>query len=320
MNTLIIGASGFVGQYLINAVRQDIPGEIIVTKRASSKSSFDGVETANLDIMNEEEIESLLAEVRPAYIFHLAAQSSVALSWEKPGMTTDINVKGSLNLMNAVRKTVADSTRVLMVGSGEEYGFSAAHGLPLREDELVRPGNVYAVTKACQNYMASVYSEAYHLQIVMARAFNHIGPGQKDTFVVSNFCRQVAEIELGIKEPILRVGNLSAQRDFTDVRDVVKAYTKLVQFGRRGQTYNVGRGQAVSISAILETILSKAKTSVQVEIDPQRMRPADVPIIVPDVSKIYRDTGWKAEIPLEQTIEDVLNEWRNRLGKERSDV
>jgi GDP-4-dehydro-6-deoxy-D-mannose reductase len=161
--------------------------------------------------------------------------------------------------------------------------------------------------------IGEIYARAYKMDIVMVRAFNHSGPEQADIFVISNFCKQAAEIEIGLKEPVIHVGNLEAMRDFTDVRDVVKAYRLLGEKGKSGQTYNVGRGKAVKISRILEMILEMAEMNIEVRSDPDRMRASDIPIIEPDVSKIYADTGWKAEISMEQTIRDTLNSWRTKL-------
>ena len=175
------------------------------------------------------------------------------------------------------------------------------------------PGNIYAATKVCQNMIGSIYAKAYDLDLMMVRAFNHIGPGQAPMFVVSDFCKQVAEIEKGLREPVMKVGNLAAQRDFTDVRDVVKAYIKLIEVGVPGETYNVGSGNAKAIQAILDLIISMSSTDIKVQIDPNKLRPVDVPIIEADISKINQLTGWKPEIPLEQTIRETLDYWRQHV-------
>ena len=178
---------------------------------------------------------------------------------------------------------------------------------------LLRPGNIYAATKACQNMIGSIYSKAYDMDLMMVRAFNHIGPGQAPMFVVSDFCKQVAEIEKGLREPVMKVGNLAAKRDFTDVRDVVKAYVKLIQTGVASETYNVGSGEAKSIQQILDTIVSMSDCEIKVEIDPNKLRPVDVPIIEADITKLRELTGWKPEITLEQTIRETLDYWRECL-------
>jgi GDP-4-dehydro-6-deoxy-D-mannose reductase len=212
-----------------------------------------------------------------------------------------------------VRAAEKKDIRVIMIGTGEEYGFIREDACPLSESEPLNPGNIYAATKACQEMISRIYVRAYKMDIVMVRAFNHSGPEQSNIFVISDFCRQIAEIEKGLREPVMNVGNLAAMRDFTDVRDVVKAYKLLGEKGVSGSVYNVGRGKAVSIQFILDTALSFAKRPVEVRQDPARMRASDIPIIEPDVSHINADTGWKAQITMEQTVEDTLNYWRKKL-------
>ena len=184
---------------------------------------------------------------------------------------------------------------------------------PIKEDNYLRPGNIYAATKVCQNMIASIYTQAYDMQLMMVRAFNHIGPCQSPIFVISDFCKQVAEIEAGKKEPVMYVGNLAAKRDFTDVRDVVRAYALLVQSGTAGETYNVGSGHAHEIREILDLIISLSTKEIRVEIDLNKIRPVDVPIIEADITKLNAATGWKPQIPLEQTIQEILDYWRERV-------
>lgn len=305
---LVIGAAGFVGNYLINEMCCNNI-EAYATKLPHEKFENPNAKVLDLDIMNKDAIVSLLFEVRPDYIFHLAAQSSVGLAWKNPGLTVDVNIKGSLNVMDALRELFY-KPRVLMIGSGEEYGHIQPDETPIAENNLLRPGNIYAATKACQNMIGSIYSKAYDLELVLVRAFNHIGPGQAPMFVVSDFCKQVAEIEKGLREPVMKVGNLAAKRDFTDVRDVVKAYVKLVQLGKSGETYNVGRGDAREIREILDMIVSMSEEKINVEIDPNKIRPVDVPVIEADITKLTQLTGWTPQIPLEQTIKETLDYWR----------
>ena len=232
---LIVGAAGFVGSYLARELKNNHGMEVHATKLAHEQLEIPGVAIHDLNILNKDEIVALLYEVRPDYIFHLAAQSSVSVAWKNPGLTIDINVKGSVNLMDAVRELFY-KPRVLLIGSGEEYGHIREGETPIKEDNYLRPGNIYAATKVCQNMIASIYTQAYDMQLMMGRAFNHIGPCQSPIFVISDFCKQVAEIEAGKKEPVMYVGNLAAKRDFTDVRDVVRAYALLVQKGTPGET------------------------------------------------------------------------------------
>lgn len=315
MKALIIGASGFVGSYLVSAVREELGCELYVTRRTHAVDMGEDVQSFELDILDADAVGALLEQVRPDYIFHLAAQSSIGLSWQKPRLTVEINVKGSLNLLNAVRR-LDYQPRILLVGSGEEYGYINPENVPITETEVLRPGNIYAATKACQSLMGKVYADAYNMRMFMVRAFNHMGPGQSDKFVVSDFCKQVAQIELGFKPPLISVGNLEAERDFTDVRDMVRAYTSVIQFGVPGEIYNVGSGKAIKIRKILDVILSQSRTKIEVQIDPAKLRPSDIPIIAADTSKLYETTGWKPEIPLEQTVSDVLEYWRSELRRD----
>ena len=308
MKGLVIGAAGFVGNYLLNEMYAN-GMECHATKLAHEKMEHPYAKVYDLDIMSKDDIVTLLLQVQPDYIFHLAAQSSVGLAWKNPGLTVDVNIKGSLNVMDAIRE-LSYKPKVLLIGSGEEYGHIRPGETPITEMNLLRPGNIYAATKACQNMIGSIYSKAYDMDLMMVRAFNHIGPGQAPMFVVSDFCKQVAEIEKGLREPVMKVGNLAAKRDFTDVRDVVKAYVKLIQVGVAGETYNVGSGNAKAIQDILDTIISMSDCQIKVEIDPDKLRPVDVPIIEADVTKLQELTGWKPEISIEQTIRETLDYWR----------
>ena len=313
MKALIIGASGFVGTYLVEEIRRSLFCEVITaTSRETDTLGIGEDKTVHLNILDRKQILDVLLSEKPDYIFHLAAQSSVALSWKNPKSTVDTNIIGAINLISAIKQS-GYSPRVLIVGSGEESGRVKETDIPIREKAVLAPCNVYAVKKVCQNIMASIYARAYGLQLVMTRSFNHIGPGQSPQFVVADFCSQAVKIEKGLQEPVFRVGNLSAKRDFTDVRDVVKAYCMLIQYGKPGETYNVGSGHAVAVQEILDIILSQTKAEVKVETDPSKLRPVDVPVIEADISKIYKDTGWKPEISPAQTITDIMQYWRNHI-------
>lgn len=313
MKALIIGGAGFVGKYLIDELA-DKEYQVCATCLSNENIKSNKCSVFNLDILDQKAILDLLDRIQPDVIFHLAAQSSVALSWKMPQLTADINIKGTINLLEAVRETKRQDMRILLIGSGEEYGFIRKGACPISEKEPLNPGNIYAATKACQGMIGSIYERAYKMDVIMVRAFNHSGPEQLPMFVISDFCHQIAMIEKGENPPEMMVGNLSAMRDFTDVRDVVRAYRLLGEKGKRGQTYNIGRGKAVTIQYILDTALSMSECDIKVNRDPSRMRASDIPVIEPDVSKIYSDTGWKAEISMEQTIGDTLEYWRNKLN------
>ena len=313
MKALIIGGAGFVGEYLINELLSN-GWEVHATCLESEKIS-ENCTVHTLNILDKNNIIKIFNNISPDIIYHLAAQSSVSVSWKKPQLTAEINVIGSLNVLESLRETNKKDIRLIMIGSGEEYGYIRPEACPLSESEPLHPGNIYAATKACQEMIGEIYVRAYGLDIIMVRAFNHSGPKQSSTFVISDFCKQIAEIENGKKIPEICVGNLSAMRDFTDVRDIVRSYRLLADKGMSGKIYNIGRGRAVSIQYILDTALSLANTDIQVKNDPERMRASDIPIIEPDVSGIFADTGWKAEITVEQTIEDTLNYWRKEQEK-----
>ena len=308
---LIIGAAGFVGNYLIDHIQNDCMWSIAVTKMAHEVIEKQGIKIYDLDIMDKDAVTVLLKENCPDYIFHLAAQSSVALSWKNPGLTVDVNIKGSLNILDAIRE-LDYMPRVLLIGSGEEYGYVKKEEIPIDEQTTLRPGNIYAATKACQNMIGGIYAKAYSMDVMMVRAFNHVGPNQAPLFVVADFCKQVAEIERGEKPPVIRVGNLTAKRDFSDVRDVVRAYTLLMNSGIAGETYNVGSGNAIAIQEILDAIIELSGKEIEVQIDTARLRPVDVPLIEADITKLTETTGWKPEIALKWTIKETLNYWREK--------
>ena len=309
---LIIGGGGFVGEYLASHLNE-CGYDVTVTKMPHEKIKNKDIKTVDLNILNKKEITEVLGNTMPEYIFHLAAQSSVKVSWDNPQLTIDVNIKGGVNVLDCVRDTEGYSPRILLIGSGEEYGRIKDGESPINEENAIRPGNIYAATKVCQNLIGNIYSNAYDMDIMCVRAFNHTGPGQAPLFVVSDFCRQAAEIELGKKENTIYVGNLSAKRDFTDVRDVVRAYELLMQKGKKGETYNVGSGEAMEINEILKKIVALSGAEINVKVDESRLRPIDVPIIEADISKLKETTGWERKFDIDTTIEDMLEYWRNEL-------
>lgn len=312
MKALIIGAAGFVGGYLADHLHKECGWSVCVTKMPQEVCSIENVEIYDLDILEKNAMEQLLEQVAPDYIFHLAAQSSVAVSWKRPDLTVDVNIKGCVNVLEAIRK-MEKKPRVLLIGSGEEYGPVKQEENPVKETQTLQPGNIYAATKVCQNMIGKIYADAYQMDVMMVRAFNHIGPKQAPLFVVSDFCKQVAEIEKGQKEPVMYVGNLCAMRDFTDVRDIVRAYAMLIQKGTAGETYNVGSGKAIEIRELLDKILKLSTKEIKVEIDEKKLRPVDVKIVEADVSKLVRETGWERRFELEDTLKDILEYWREQI-------
>lgn len=266
------------------------------------------------DLTEETFVDNLLREVRPSAVIHLAAQSSVAESWRDPRGTVINNVVAQLNLLESTVRHAPDA-RVLTVGSAEEYGHLASEDLPAREIGPLRPDNPYALSKVAQDYLGLQYHLGRHLDVVRIRPFNLFGPGQSDRFAVGSFARQIAEAEAGIREPVLRVGNLEALRDYTDVRDAARAYWALLERGKTGEVYNLGGGGIHSIGQVLDALIQRARLSLEVRVDPAKFRPVDVPLVAPDVSRLQQETGWQPTIPFEQTIQDLLDDWRERVAQ-----
>lgn len=310
---LIIGGAGFVGGYLAEYLQDECGYQVRATKMKQEEIPGANYEVVDMDLLVKGEVEKVIRDYEPDFIFHLAAQSSVAVSWSNPQLTVDVNIKGSLQLLD-VLKEMEYKGRVLLIGSGEEYGRIQPDEVPIVEDTVLRPGNIYAATKCCQNMIAGIYAKAYGLNLVMVRAFNHVGPRQTTQFVVSDFCKQVVEAEKGLRDPVIHVGNLKAKRDFTDVRDVVAAYECLIRQGESGETYNVGSGIAYSIEEILDQIIELSGQEIRVEVEKERLRPIDVPVIVADISKIEAQTDWKRTISMRQTLLDTLDYWRASMA------
>lgn len=306
---LITGGSGFVGPYLCRELLS-AGYEVVLTANGDGlpEPEWNWVE---LDILNAEAVKKLLTEGHFDCVFHLAAQSSAAVSWKKPGLTMNVNVQGTLNLLETLRN-MEKAPRLLLVGSSEEYGAVTPEQCPIREDTPCHPGNPYAVSKLCAEQLGLLYANAYGLEILCTRSFNHVGKGQALGFVLSDFCQQIALLEKSEGEKVMSVGNLSAKRDFSDVRDVVRAYRLLMEKGKSGKVYNVGSGRAVAVRELLDALLALSEADIRIEVDPAKLRPIDVPLHVADVSALRADTHWENEIPLGETLQTILNDWRKR--------
>lgn len=268
-----------------------------------------------VDLMDPVAMREFCAEMQPDYIFHLAAQAFVPRSWEDPWATLENNVRAQLNVLE-VAVHLNPMPRVLVVGSADEYGLVYPSELPIRETNPLRPYSPYAVSKVAQDLLGYQYAVSYKLPAVRVRPFNHLGPRQSDAFVASSFARQIAEAEVGQREPVVYVGNLSARRDFSDVRDIVRGYYLAITMGEPGEVYNLGSEQSHSIQELLAILRSLSKVAARVEQDPARTRPSDVPEILSDCSKFRALTGWRAEIPFERTLADVLDDWRAKVRRQ----
>ena len=316
---LITGADGFVAGHLISELIRVSSPEIMGIGLKKDGPRGEGVNYRELDMTRFEELSGLLKEFAPDAVFHLAAQSSVALSWRDPWETYRINLLGQLNIFEALRGAGL-SPAILVTCSSDEYGVVKTEEIPLIEEHPLHPNSPYAVSKVGQETLALMYYEAFGWHVLVTRGFNQAGPGQTPKFVVSDFAKQVAEIEKGLKEPVLRVGNLEAERDFMDVRDAVAAYRMVMEKGSPGTPYNVCSGKAVSIRSVLEILLELATCDVEVRKDPERDRPSDVPVLAGDNSRILEEVGWEPKIPLEKTLSDTLDYWREVLDRRKREV
>ena len=317
MRVLITGVTGFVGSHMVDFLAKHHPAvEVHGVRRWRSRTENIEHITAGLamhecDIRDASSVREVLEKVKPDRIFHLAAQSFVPTSWNAPEETLTTNLIGQLHILEGVRK-LGLKTRIQIAGSSEEYGLVHPDEIPIKETNPLRPLSPYAVSKVAQDMLAYQYYQSYGVDSVRTRAFNHEGPRRGPVFVTSNFCRQVAEIEKGKRDAVIHVGNLEAKRDFTDVRDIVRAYWLSLEKGKAGEIYNIGSGRCWEIREMLNLILSMTDRPIEVRQDPERMRPSDVQILLSDSTKFVRETGWKPEIPFEQTIRDLLNYWRER--------
>jgi GDP-4-dehydro-6-deoxy-D-mannose reductase len=271
-----------------------------------------GCQLWTLDLRDADAVRDLVARIRPDRIYHLAGQAFVPRSFAAPWETLEVNIRGTLNLLEAVRALKLE-TRILVVSSAEIYGAAAADSLPLTESAPFVPSSPYSVSKIAQDMLAWQYARAHSLYTVRVRPFNHIGTGQSADFAVPNWASQIAAAELGLREPIVAVGNLAAARDFTDVRDVVRAYALALERGAAGAVYNVCSGVPQTMQHVLETLIGLSQTPITVRVDPERVRPIEIPVLYGSYARLQADTDWRPQISLAQSLTDVLNEWRARL-------
>ena len=319
MRALVTGVGGFVGSHLaeflleqgVEVVGVDKPGRV-----EGVRELVPGLTAAReVDLMHPSQVQELISELQPQRVFHLAAQASVSRSWEDPVETLTNNIVGQVHLFQAII-AAGICPRILVIGSNEEYGFLRPDELPVDEEHPLRPISPYAVSKVAQDLLGYQYFVSHGLHCVRMRPFNHIGPRQSQAFVASSLAKQVAEAEAGLREAVIRVGNLEVKRDFTDVRDVVRGYWLALEKGEAGEVYNIGSGRAVSVKSILDFFLAHAQISLRVEQDSGLFRPSDIPISYANCNKLRNQTGWEPAIPLEETLKDVLEYWRVRVAVE----
>jgi len=312
---LITGITGFVGSHLAEYLLTQGCEVYGVRRWRSTTENVDHLKgRINLmggDIRDGYSMQFIFRRVQPDYCFHLAAQSFVHESWYSPLETLGTNVLGTTNVLEAIRSE-CPHCRVMIAGSSEEYGKVHPNELPITEENPLRPMSPYGVSKVATDKLGILYHMSYGLKVVVTRAFNHTGPRRGEVFVVSNFAKQVAEIEKGAP-PVIKVGNLEACRDFTDVRDMVKAYWLVITKGEPGEVYNICSGKDVKIQDILTMLLGWASCKIEVERDESRIRPSDVPILLGDCTKFKKLTGWEIELPLAKTLRDTLDYWRSKV-------
>ncbi|MFC1917410.1 GDP-mannose 4,6-dehydratase [Chloroflexota bacterium] len=312
---LITGINGFVGSHLAGYLLEKGLRVCGMVRRNSSLEDIQGIAgrlyLLAADLTSARGVQEVVIRTKPDYIFHLASASSVFQSWQKPAVVMKTNVIGTVNLFEAVRKAGIQPV-IQVAGSSEEYGMIYPDELPVKESNALRPLSPYAVSKVTQDKLSYQYFRSYGLKTVVTRAFNTTGPGRPPLYVTSNFARQVAEIEKG-RKPVIQVGNLKAQRDFSDVRDVVRAYWLAGQHGEPGEVYNICSEKARTIQEVLDLLVSLSGRNIKIRQNPARMRPADIEVIRGDATKFRNRTGWQPEIPFVETMSDLLDYWRARV-------
>jgi GDP-4-dehydro-6-deoxy-D-mannose reductase len=312
LKIFITGATGFVGRHLINLLKS--PDYKIFGTSFPEKPGPDDKKKniVYLDIRSEEEISEAVKNAKPDWVFHLAAVSNVRVSWEKRKETLETNLMGTFYLFEAVRRYTPQA-RVLFVSSSDVYGSLSPVKKALREEDTPHVTSPYAFTKVTGEILSKFYAQIEEMHIVIARSFPHTGPGQSPDFVCSDWACQIARIEKGLTEPAIKVGDVGVKRDFSDVRDVVRAYALLVQKGKRGEVYNVCSGRAVSLKEVLDILLSYSSQKIEVSVAPLKLRKVDIPILLGDNQKIKEQTSWKPRIPIKKSLYDLLEYWRNSL-------
>lgn len=313
MRVVITGAAGFAARHLIQAIEAEGRDEIFAWVKDANEATQLNLDKEHIyiaDITDGKAVRDGIESIRPQLVYHLAAQASVGLSWKIPALTMEVNTVGTIHLLEALRE-FAPEAKLLLVGSAEQYGKIDAEELPIKETRSLEGINPYSVSKMTQELMAQMYAKRYGMHIVMVRAFNHIGPGQAVNFVIPDWCSQIVAMEKGIQEPVIRVGNIGVKRDFTDVRDIVSAYKQLIEHGRSGEVYNIGSGRSYSLEEILQKIIDASTIrGIRYEVDPNKLRPADVEELRADITKLQQEIVWKPQYTIEQSIEDLLKEMR----------
>jgi GDP-4-dehydro-6-deoxy-D-mannose reductase len=310
---LVTGATGFAGSHLVEHLLEHEPALAAWSNpRGTPSASADPrVMWRPVDLLDRSAVRSAIAALKPSVVYHCAGAADVGNSWKDPVTPLRVNGLGTHHLLDALDATGSTAT-VVVVGSATVYRITTD---PLTEDAPLGPSSPYGVSKLAQEMIAGRVTS---MPVVVVRPFNHAGPRQSPAYVTSSFARQIAEIEAGLADPVLSVGNLDARRDITDVRDVVRAYRLLAEKGRPRRPYNVCSGRAHRIGDVLDMLLARARRAIRIEIDPSRLRPSDQPVILGDPSRARTEVGWQAAIPIEDTLTDLLDYWRHRVALART--
>lgn len=314
MKILITGAAGFVGGHLIEALKDNCKNEIsafVLNEKEAGRVNLPKENIYLVDITNASKVKDTVKEIRPDMVFHLAAQSSVGLSWKHPALTYSVNITGTVNILEAL-KEFSPNARILLVGSAEQYGSVAIDEQPIKETQHLVGNNPYSVSKMAQEAAARLFLKDSNLQIIRVRAFNHIGAGQETKFVIPNWCSQVISMEKDLKkDSCLFVGNINVKRDFTDVRDIVRAYILLAENGKSGEIYNVGSGISHSLEDVLKLIKENSfRKDITWKVDESRLRPSDIEELCADVTKLKSTVDWEPVYTLEQSVKWIMEEMR----------
>lgn len=313
---LITGISGFAGsylaEYLVSKNQYEVAGTYLLENSLINLDKIKNkVKLIKIDLSKEGNVFNLIKDTSPDVIFHLAALTSPADSFNTPTQTLTNNISLQINILEAVRKNNLLDTKILVISSADIYGQVRSEDLPMDEDTKLMPTSPYAVSKIAQDFLGLTYFLSYNLKIVRVRPFNHIGPRQSGHFVVASFAKQIAEIEKGKREPVLHVGNLEAKRDFTNVKDMVYAYSLIIEKGKFGDVYNIGSGVSYRIADILDKLISMSSAKIKVEKEDALFRPNDNPELLCDNRKFTKLTGWKPQISIDKTLKETLDYWRN---------
>jgi len=316
---LITGISGFAGshlaEFLISKKEYFVSGTYLLedsVKRNNWKIK-DSIKLIKIDLTYTKQVNSLIKSIKPDLVFHLAALPYTSASFKNPLSTLQNNIAAQMSILLAIKENKMFDTKVLVVSSAEVYGLVDKKDLPINEETKLMPTSPYAVSKIAQDFLGLQFFLSYNLKIVRVRPFNHIGPRQSTSFVVAAIARRIAEIEKGKHEAIISVGNLTPKRDFTDVRDMIRAYVLAIEKGEFGQVYNIGSERSYRISEILDSLIKLSKSKIKVRIDKNLLRPVDIPELLCDATKFRKLTNWHPDIPIDITLKDTLDYWRGMV-------